>query len=207
MKKMTKQEFLAGLREKLSDLPREDAEERLNFYSEIIDDRTEEGLSEEDAVAAIGSSDEIAAQIIAEFKQESKEAPSEKNDVKPPKNLSGAVILLIVLGFPLWFPLLIAAFSVALAVYIVIWSVIISFWSVFGTFAGCAIGGIASGIILAFGESTAVGIAMVGMGAMLAGLAIFTFFCCREATKYVIFLTKKIPTWIKDIFSNKEGAQ
>jgi hypothetical protein len=60
---------------------------------------------------------------------------------------------------------------------------------------------------LAFGESTAVGIAMVGMGAMLAGLAIFTFFCCREATKYVIFLTKKIPSWIKGIFSKKEGAK
>ena len=45
---MTKKEFLSGLRKKLSGLPQEDSEERLNFYSEIIDDRVEEGLSEEE---------------------------------------------------------------------------------------------------------------------------------------------------------------
>ena len=39
---MTKQEFLAELRRGLSGLPQNDIEERLNFYSEMIDDRMEE---------------------------------------------------------------------------------------------------------------------------------------------------------------------
>lgn len=39
---MTKLQFLMALHEKLSGLPRE--EERLSFYSEMIEDRMEEGL-------------------------------------------------------------------------------------------------------------------------------------------------------------------
>ena len=42
---MTKNEFLEQLRRGLSGLPMEDIDERLNFYSEMIDDRIEEGLS------------------------------------------------------------------------------------------------------------------------------------------------------------------
>ena len=56
---MNKQEFLAGLQKGLSGLPQEDVEERLTFYGEMLDDRMEEGLSEEEAVAAAGSVEEI----------------------------------------------------------------------------------------------------------------------------------------------------
>lgn len=50
---MNKQEFLDRLKVSLSELPPEELEERLNFYREIIDDRMEEGLSEEQAVAQL----------------------------------------------------------------------------------------------------------------------------------------------------------
>ena len=52
---MTKREFLAQLRKGLSGLPQDDIEERLTFYGEMIEDRKEEGLSEEEAVSAVGS--------------------------------------------------------------------------------------------------------------------------------------------------------
>ena len=64
---MRKQEFLDELNKKLSDLSRSEAEERISFYSEMIDDRIEEGLSEEDAVSAIGTIDNVAMQITAEI--------------------------------------------------------------------------------------------------------------------------------------------
>ena len=51
---MTKLEFLESLEKGLSGLPKNDIDERIAFYSEIIDDRIEEGLSEEDAVSKIG---------------------------------------------------------------------------------------------------------------------------------------------------------
>ena len=61
---MTKQEFLAELREKLKGLPEQDLEERLSFYSESIEDRMEDGLSEEEAVAGVGTVEEIVAQAL-----------------------------------------------------------------------------------------------------------------------------------------------
>ncbi len=200
---MTKQEFLARLREKLSALPREDIEERLNFYSEIIDDRTEEGLSEEEAVAAVGNSDEIAAQILAELNL----AQAETKNAKPKKTWSVWEILLIVLGSPIWLSLLIAAFAVILSVYIVIWSVIASLWAVFGALAGSSLGVAAAGVIFIFGENTVSGIAMAGAGITLAGLSVFSFFGCRLATKYILKLTSKIFAWIKGFFAKKEEAQ
>ena len=60
---MTKQEFLAKLEILLSGLTEEEISERIGFYSEMIDDRIEEGLSEEEAVSLIGSVEEVAAQI------------------------------------------------------------------------------------------------------------------------------------------------
>ena len=70
---MTKIKFLLELSEKLSGLPQQDIEERLMFYSEMIEDRMEEGFSEEDAVAAIGSVEDVIAQILAQSKPEKKE--------------------------------------------------------------------------------------------------------------------------------------
>ena len=60
---MNKHDFIAKLRAKLSGLPDSDVRERLGFYSEMIDDRIEEGLSEEAAVSEIGSVDDIAARL------------------------------------------------------------------------------------------------------------------------------------------------
>ena len=64
---MSKQEFLAQLRKGLSGLPQDDIEERLAFYGEMLDDRIEEGISEEEAVSAIDSVDEIVQQVVAEI--------------------------------------------------------------------------------------------------------------------------------------------
>ena len=63
---MKKQQFLAELWKRLSDVPKEDVERSLDYYSEMIDDRVEAGMSEEEAVADIGSVEEAAKQIIAE---------------------------------------------------------------------------------------------------------------------------------------------
>lgn len=63
---MNKQEFLECLRKGLTGLPQEDIEEYRAFYSEMIDDRIEEGMSEAEAVSEIGTTDDIIAQILAD---------------------------------------------------------------------------------------------------------------------------------------------
>ena len=41
---MNRRDFLSGIEKGLAGLPREDVESRLAFYSEMIDDRVEDGL-------------------------------------------------------------------------------------------------------------------------------------------------------------------
>ena len=99
---MRKQEFLTLLRERLSGLPQADVEERLAFYSEMIDDRMEEGFSEEEAVGQIGSIEEIVSQIVVETPL----SKIVKENVRRKPRRKGWETLLLVLGFPVWLPLL-----------------------------------------------------------------------------------------------------
>ncbi len=199
---MSKQEFLAGLRKGLSGLPRDDIEERLTFYNEMIEDRKEEGLSEEEAVSAVGSVDEIAAQIVADISL----AKIAKEKIKPKRRLKAWEIVLLLLGSPIWLSLLFAAFAVSLSLYVALWSVIISMWVVFGSLIGCALGGIVAGTGFAFGGNGLTGIAMIGAGIVCAGLSIFLFYGCKVATKGTLLLTKKIALGIKNCFIKKEEA-
>ncbi|MBQ7315333.1 MAG: DUF1700 domain-containing protein [Clostridia bacterium] len=199
---MRKQEFLCALKKRLSGLPKQDVEERLNFYSEMIDDRTEEGLTEEEAISDIGSVDEISAQIIAGIPL----AKIATERVKPKKRLKMWEIVLLLLGSPIWLSLAIAAFAVILSLYVVLWSLIVSVWAVFASLIGCAIGGVIAGIFFALSGNGLTGIAMVGAGIVCAGLAIFLFFGCKAATKGIIHLTKKIALGIKKCFIKKENA-
>ena len=200
---MSKQEFLAQLRKGLSGLPKDDIEGRLAFYNEMIDDRMEEGLSEEEAVSAVGSVDEIVAQVVAEIPL----ARVAKERIKPKRRMQAWEVVLLVLGSPIWLSLLIAAFAVIFSIYVVLWSVVISLWVVFASLIGCAIGCIAAGIGVAVGINSLTGVAMIGAGIVCAGLSIFMFYGCKAATKGSAVLTKKLPLWIKNCFIKKEEAQ
>ena len=118
---MTKQEFLSALQDGLRGLPQSDIDERVSFYAEMIDDRVEDGLSDEEAVTAIGSVEEIVAQIVADTPLT--RLVSVK--IKPNRRLSPVEIVLLVLGSPVWLSLLIAIVAVALSLCVVIWSVVV----------------------------------------------------------------------------------
>ena len=62
---MNKTELLNSLRESLCGLPEEELTKSLDFYSEMIDDRIEDGMSEDEAVAAMGEPQEIADKILS----------------------------------------------------------------------------------------------------------------------------------------------
>ncbi|MBR3918064.1 MAG: DUF1700 domain-containing protein [Clostridia bacterium] len=199
---MSKQEFLAQLRKGLSGLPKDDIDGRLMFYEEMIDDRIEEGLSEEEAVSAIGPADKIIEQTVKEIPL----AKIAKERIKPKRRLKAWEIVLLSVGSPIWFSLGIAAAVVILSLYVSLWAVIISLWAVFVSFFACFIGGIVSGTIYAFCDNIPpVSIALIACGIVFAGLSIFAFFGCKAATKGILILTKKIAVWIKNCFIKKEG--
>lgn len=200
---MSKQEFLAELQKGLSGLPQEDIEERLTFYSEMIDDRMEEGFAEEDAVREIGTINEVVSQIIADIPL----TKIVKERVRPERTLRIWEIVLLVLGSPIWLSLLIAAFIVILAAYIVMWSVIISLWAIEASLAACSLGGVIATAFFAFQGNGLIGIAMLGAGIFCMGLSIFLFFGCKEATYGILLLTKKMALGIKSLFVGKENVK
>ena len=200
---MTKNEFLAELRSRLSGVPEKDAEDRLGFYSEIIDDRMEEGLSEEEAVRGIGSIDEIAAGITAEISQ----ARNKDQKRESKRKLKAWEIVLLAAGSPVWLPLAIAAVAVIFSLYAVLWALVISLWAVFVAFTATAGGSIVIFVVQVIYGNALAGVAILGAGLILAGSSIFLFFGCKNSTKGTAVLVKKLALGIKRIFVKKEAAK
>ena len=63
---MDKKTFLDELRNRLSFLPKDELERTIAYYNEMISDRIDTGMSEEEAVKAVGSIDEIVESVRAE---------------------------------------------------------------------------------------------------------------------------------------------
>ena len=199
---MTKLKFLMLLHDRLSGLPQDEVEERLSFYSEMIEDRMEEGLSEEQAVLTVGSVEDIVAQIVADMPL----TKIAKEKTKPKRRLKAWEITLLAIGSPIWLSLLIAAVAVVFALYVSLWSLVISLWAVFGSLLAAAIGGMIAGFGFAFGSFALTGIAMVGAAMVCAGLSVLSFFWCKGITKGVVMLTKNMVLGIKNFMLKREVA-
>lgn len=63
---MTRKEFLIELDRRLDSLPREDADQYLTYYAEMLADRMEDGMTEEEAVASMERLDTIVNRILGE---------------------------------------------------------------------------------------------------------------------------------------------
>ena len=191
---MTKQNFISELKNNLSGLPKNEVEEHLTFYSEMIDDYIEEGLSEDEAVSKIGTVEEISKQILNDIPL----TKIVKEKVKPSHELKTWEIILLILGSPLWFSLLIA-----FAGYVVVFSLFISLWTVFVSLAISSIIIIISAIFFMFNGNVLSGFALAGFGLFFCGISIFLFFGCKISTKGIFLLTRKIVLSIKSIFIRK----
>ena len=200
---MSKQEFFQSLRKGLSGSPQDDIEERITFYGEMIEDRIEEGLSEEEAVSAIGSVSQIVTQVVAETPF----AKIAKERIRPKRRLGQGEILLLVLGSPIWLSVGLAAFAVIFSLYISLWAVIICLWTVFASLIGCFIGGVLACVIFTVGSNIPSGVAILAAGIVCAGLSIFMFYGCKAATSGTLILTRKIAIWIKNCFRGKGAAK
>lgn len=198
---MNKQEFITALYNRLSGLPQQDINNSIEFYSEMIDDRIEEGLTEEEAVAEIGSIDDVVSQIMSEIPI----TRLVKEKVKPKNGLRAWEIVLLVLGAPIWLSILLAVFSIVFSLYIAVWSIIISLYAV-------AISLVVSGIACVLGifgyiwwGNMALSLCLFGAGLALIGVGILLFLGTTMLTKGFCILTKKAFMGIKSILV-KRGA-
>ncbi|MBQ8087719.1 MAG: DUF1700 domain-containing protein [Clostridia bacterium] len=199
---MNKASFLKALGQKLSRFPRGDVEERIAFYEEMIDDRIEEGMTEQEAIAAVGSVDDVAEQIMAEL-------PLSKivaSRVKSTGKLRAWEIALLVLGSPVWVPLVAAGFAVLLSVYAVVWSAVACIYALNLSFAAGTVYSIPCAVQYVHLGKPAGAFFMLGAGIACAGLFIFMGFASVRATKGVVNVTKRFVRWMKSCFVKREES-
>ena len=184
---MTKAMFLSELEKRLAGLPQEEIENRVEFYSEAIDDRVEEGKTEEEAIQDIGGLEGAVGQIVSETPL----MTLVKERVKPKRKMSALEITLLILGFPLWFPLLIVFFVFVLVAFILIWVFAIVAYSIEAGFMFMAAMGFITFFLSDF-NYLHLGFALAGIG-----LSILMAFGCKLVTKANWELTKGIALGIK----------
>lgn len=193
---MNKDEFLERIRSRLEGLPDEDIQRSVDYYSEIIEDKMEDGLTEEEAVKAMGTPEDIASQILMDTPL----PKLVKAKVRPKSQIKPWMIVLLVLGSPVWLPLLIAAALVFLSVYIVLWSIVLVLYAVDFSFSAAALACLAGGFVFCIRFSLLDGIFTLATAFVFAGLAVLMFFGFNQITKGMIVLSKKIITGIKSCF-------
>ena len=203
---MNRESFLAELGQRLAGLPREELEERLEFYGEMLDDRLEDGLTEEEAVESLGTPEEVAAQVLADIPMSTLIREKVKPK-KPGENAWGWQTILIILGFPIWFSVLAAALAVGLSLYVSLWAVVVSFWAVAVSLFAGAVGCVGVAVLyLVRGNPAAAGFA-VGAALICAGLALLWTAACVAVTRGAARLTRSIWLDIKTLLGRKGRKQ
>jgi uncharacterized membrane protein len=203
---MTKAEFLMRLQEQIREYPSEETEQSLNYYSEMIDDRMEDGMTEAEAIASLGAVEDIAEEIKCELPLTTLVKYKAKEKTKG-KSMPVWGIVLLVLGSPIWLSLLLVIIVVVLVLYLAVWCVALAFWCVDVSFAAasvsclvCIVDMLVRGSVLSAG-------CYLGAALILAALAIFTYLACFYMSKGIVSGTGWIFRQIKkSMVSRKEEA-
>lgn len=192
---MNKREFLRSLSASLRGMPRGERAQSLEYYGEMIQDRMEEGLSEEEAVARLGSADEIARQILEGGGAQGRQG----------RRAPVWMIALIVLGSPVWLTLLFAFLAVVLAAYIVAWSLIAALYAVLLGMAVCGPCG-ALGLVAEIVKGNfALAVLLLGGGCALLGLALLALPWLNRATVAVARASAWCAQGILRIFERRKA--
>ncbi len=199
---MDKFDFLECLRDKLSGLPQEDVNRSVDFYSEMIDDRIEDGMSEEEAVADIGSVDDIVAEIL----RTTPLSKLVKEKVRPKRKLRAWEIVLLAVGSPLWLSLGLAVLCVILAVYIVLWAMVVTLICVNVALFATSLALFACCVGLLVQAKIPEMLMCIGAGLVIGGLALLMTLGIKAVIKGTVWLSKKIVLGIKSCFVRKGEA-
>lgn len=178
---MNKIEFLSEIRERLKGYPRDEVDNSIQYYSEMIEDRVEDGMSEDAAVASLGDINEIVKNIKKNMPLKSviKEKFSQGKEKLEESNVSVLTILMLIIFFPFWFPFACIMFSLYGVFFLITWILDGAFFVAGGAsifaFVACIVTAIVNIVRLqplaalgAFGG----GILLLGAGILLAVIGV-----------------------------------
>lgn len=197
---MDKSEFLLALDKRLGVLTDADRRASLDYYAEMLDDLIENGVTETEAVASLGSVDRIAEEILMDIP-----LPKLVKAKMKKRRLTGTEITLMIVGFPIWLPLLISAFAIVFSVYVSLWAVVISLYAANVCLAAGSIGGLVGAIMMFVGGRPATALLFLGAMLVLGGLSVLMLFGCNTVAKGACKLGRLALRGIKACFVRKEG--
>ena len=145
----------------------------------------------------MGSVDEIASQIISEVPL----TKIVREKIKPKRRLKAWEIALIVAGSPVWLALTIATLAVIFSLFAAMWAVIAALWASLVALGVCSVGGVVYGVVLIAGGGVTTGFEAIGVALICAGLTVFAFFGCLQATKGAL-QTRKVVDLVKNRIVN-----
>lgn len=169
------EEFLQQLKSALAHLPYSEVERVVSYYSENLQDKIEDGVSEEDAIASFGNLDEFVSMIEEEVTITSivKDKVMKKSkDSNVNKMLIG---IIAVLGIPIWIGLGGLAIGLGIGFLAVFWSIPFVLGSMYISLAFMSVSGILIGFIRMFTFEFATGLAYFGFGVTASGLVVMFF--------------------------------
>ena len=200
---MLRDEYLSNLKDKLAANNIPGIDSMIDFYDEAISDRIEDGMSEEDAVAAMEDADEVVKSalldkpIAALMMESARKKHQEANE----KGHGALFVVLTIIGFPIWFPLLVAFFAILFSIYIAMWAIVVSIYAVELAFAITAVASFFACFTFMMGQIPfATAIALLGCALIFAGLAILLWKPVVIITKWMIKIIKEVFRSIKKIF-------
>lgn len=177
---MNKKAFLYALSELLSSLPKVEREKTLSYYAEIIDDQMEEGMTEEEAVDALGDVAHLADLAILNTPM------STLVKSKMRYNNNRLLTVLLILGFPLWFPLSVVFAVIGIVLYIVAWAAVASVWVASASSIGAAMVSLFNTF---FTNGVGNGVVFFGLFMTGVGLSVLLFFGAFILSKLLIKFT------------------
>lgn len=203
---MNKIEFLTRLKNSLekNGLSKEDTDDALNYYEEIFMDA---GFGKDAETAeSLGSPEMVAEGILRENGIEINRNDGFTNSTNIQQNIpvqkksssdTALKIILLVISFPIWLPVVVTVFALLFAFFVVIMALGFAF-------VVSSIAVLVSGIQILF-ESPA--LALMGLGAGLVGCGI-TFFIVRSIFTFFaptfVKLVKKLFGAVKRIFVKED---
>ena len=202
---MSRDAFIGELRHRMAGLPQQTVERTVEYYGELIADSMEDGLTEEEAVARLGSLEEIVASVVKDTPLAQIVQTRVQEGKK--KGISGWVILLLVLGAPVWLPVLIAVLAVLFALFIALWAVVIALWAVVAAVILTGLVAMVAGVVELCRLHLPQGLVLLGGGLVCLGLCALLFLLMKLITVGTVKLCRWLWVGIKSLFVGKKSKE
>ncbi len=203
---MTRLEFKSELSRRLEVIPFAERQKTLDYYDEMICDRVDDGMSEAEAVAAMGSIDEIAVEILSQLSYPPAEV-EEKSPEKPDRSKKALAILLAAVLSPIWIP---ASVAIILTILAIVGCAAAALATLVAMIAAAALSGIAligHSVYLTFTATLSYALLELGVGIACIGLGLVMLPLVWKLGEAMLACVRRFAAWVKSKIGRRKAHE